>query len=192
VSSFTWWAVVPSTVGGLIGGGFAVLGMWVTGRRERRRVRESLERDALLAARQSLLAIEDLYATDRDSELNWTLSEAGSQKEQRLLREIVVHAATIGDDKVREFLELSARVIGSGAVQQFHGDRDAQVSYKMCTYGKHIISARLTGGELPPEPAFVSKYRSALEDAEEAWRQQWEEEHDKLRRSTEQPPQADR
>ena len=136
VEGFTWWTLVPSTVGGLIGGGFAVLGMWITGRRERSRIREAHERETLLAARQVLLSIEDLYASDRAEDVPWELNPTGTQKQQRLLRELATHAAAVADGGVRELLELSTRAIGSAIVFQTQGDRYGQIAYQMCTHGR--------------------------------------------------------
>jgi hypothetical protein len=61
MDGFSWWNVVPSTVGGLVGGGFAVLGMLLTARRDRVRVKEQRNHDALAkvrdAGRQLFLAL---------------------------------------------------------------------------------------------------------------------------------------
>jgi hypothetical protein len=175
VESSTWWTLVPSTVGGLIGGGFAVLGMWITGRRERSRIREAHEREALLAARQVLLSIEDLYASDRADDAPWELNPTGTQKQQRLLRELATHAASVADVETRELLELSTRVIGSAIVFQTQGDRYGQIAYQMCTHGRSVITARLRGERAPAEPGVIGEYRAAIAEAEEGRRRYWEE-----------------
>ena len=86
MTGFSWWNVVPSTTGGLIGGLFAVAGMIVSGRRERLKERERRTYEAARGTQQCFLAIEDLYNANRDPDDPGTLTSAGYEKTRALER----------------------------------------------------------------------------------------------------------
>ena len=95
MTGFSWWNVVPSTIGGLIGGSFAVAGMIVSGRRDRIKDRERRTQEAIRNFQQCLLAVEDLYSTDTDPDDPGSLTAFGYDRQERLISQLRMHAASI-------------------------------------------------------------------------------------------------
>ncbi|MFG2055704.1 hypothetical protein ACGFI9_16930 [Micromonospora sp. NPDC048930] len=175
MGDFSWWNVVPSTVGGLIGGGFALLAGALAGRRERSKAREAHEREGLLSARLVLLRLEELYIKYRSGEKPGELTEEGEQSQHALLRDLETLAASLRTTHVREVLEFAARAMGHSGITTFQGHHNWLVTRNVCSYAIDVISAELRSSQSPTTPAFVEVYRSAMDEADEIAMQQYEQ-----------------
>jgi hypothetical protein len=162
VTGFSWWNVIPSTIGGLIGGSFAVAGMIVSGRRERVKDRERRTQEAVSSIQQCLLAVEDLCSTDTDADDPGSLTDAGYDRRERLISLLRVHTASIPDPKMRQSLEMISRMLSHPGIGAFQGHSDVYATQHICDYGLKLAAHYLVGEATPTVPDFVRTYLSQL------------------------------
>ena len=166
MTAFSWWNVVPSTIGGLIGGVFAVVGMIVAGRRERGKERERRTNEAVRSAQLCLLTIEDLYSTDIDVDDPGSLTRDGYDRRDRLRTELRTHVSSIPDERVRVAFENIGRMLDHRGITIFGGDSDAYASIQICRYGKRLASRYLASGEITAVPDHIQGYLDAIDAME--------------------------
>lgn len=163
LTAFSWWNVVPSTIGGLTGGAFAVAGMVVAGRRERDKERERRTNEAVRSAQLCLLTIEDLYSTDIDVDDPGSLTRDGYDRRDRLLTEFRTHVSSIPDERIRAALENVGRMLGHRGITMYGEDSDAYASIQICRYGKSLASRYLASGKITVVPDHIQEYLDAME-----------------------------
>jgi hypothetical protein len=162
VTGFSWWNVVPSTIGGLIGGSFAVIGMVVSGRRERIKDRERRTQEAIRSMQQCLLAVEDLCGTDTDTDDPGSLTAVGYDRQERLISQLRVHVASIPDQKARQSLERISRMLSYPGIGAPQGYSDVHASHDICNYGLKLAAHYLAGEVTPAVPDSVRAYLDQL------------------------------
>jgi hypothetical protein len=173
---WTWWNVIPATVGGLIAGSFALLGIWITGRREQRRTRDTRERETILAIRQALMSAADLYIRYVDPGDYGDLTDEGDRVLDQISRELTVHSASLYINGIRESIEEIARALIHTGIPAFHGDRERMVIYNVTKYGLDLTSSYLSGRHVPSRPAILDAYAAAMDEADQIASDLYEEE----------------
>jgi hypothetical protein len=154
-------------MGALIGGGFAVVGMFVTERRDRRKTQEDRQHAALHAVLSRLAALRHLYMTDVEPN-GYDLTPQGEVQQRRILDELRTQVGLLDRAELRVELDFVELAIGNGALMSFAGHRDALVTARMTGYGEAVVQAALRNEPLPTPPEFVRVYRGAVEDYEAA------------------------
>jgi hypothetical protein len=162
VTVFSWWNVVPSTIGGLIGGTFAVMGMVVSGRRERIKDRERRTEEAIRNIQQCLLAVEDLYSTYTNADDPGGLTALGYDRRERLVSQLRIHVASIPVPKMRNPLEMVTRLISYSEIGTLEGYSDAYATHHICHYGLDLTAHYLVGDAAPAIPDFIHSYLNEL------------------------------
>jgi hypothetical protein len=174
-------AVIPAFVGGLTGGMFAIIGMIVSGRRERHRTDRDQELSAVLAAQQCLMAIEDLHATHRDDDGD--LSAEGEFRSEALLRELRASVVAIRKPVYRDALDAVAQVLQHHGIRLMFPDSGRQITTNACRYGHAVIAAYRVDREPPPLPERLAGYRESQREQEAIWEQEdIEREQERLQR----------
>lgn len=157
---------MPSTIGGLTGGVFAVVGMVVAGRRERRKERERRTNEAIRSAQLCLLTIEDLYSTDIDVDDPGFLTRDGYDRRDRLRTELRTHVSSIPDERARVAFENIGRMLDHRGITILGEDSDAYASIQICRYGKRLASRYLAFGEITPIPDHIQGYLDTIDAME--------------------------
>jgi hypothetical protein len=163
LTAFSWWNVVPSTIGGLIGGAFAIIGMAVAGRRERVKERERRTIEGVRGAQLCLLTIEDLYGTDIDIDDPGSLTRDGYYRRDRLRSELRGHVSSIPEERVRIAFTSIGRMLDHRGVTVFGDDSDASATIKICRYGGRLASCYLASGDLIAVPDHIRGYLGVIE-----------------------------
>jgi hypothetical protein len=166
LTAFSWWNVVPSTIGGLTGGAFAIAGMVVAGRRERSKEKERRTNEAVRSAQLCLLTMEDLYSTDIDVDDPGSLTRDGYDRRNRLRTEFRTHVSSIPDERVRVALENIGRMLDHRGITIFGEDTDAYASTQICRYGERLASRYLASGEITVAPDHIQGYLDAIDAME--------------------------